>query len=137
MPYTTYDGYERGYRQPPIEIIPKIADALGISPNDLVGWNDLIETAKKQETVLEVAKSSQKTLTSDVLSPTVSKQSNLVRDLSNLIQAALGPIEYDKLIFSLDKLNTAGQSEAVKRVEELTEIPRYQKDPSDQDGNND
>lgn len=33
--------------------------------------------------------------------------------------------EATKLLKAFDKLNTAGQSEAVKRVEELTEINKY------------
>lgn len=38
------------------------------------------------------------------------------------------------LLDSFSKLNENGQHEAVKRVEELTEIPRYQKEKSPEDG---
>lgn len=34
---------------------------------------------------------------------------------------------------AFDRLNDEGQQKAVERVEELTEIPRYQKDPDSQD----
>ena len=33
---------------------------------------------------------------------------------------------------ALDKLNDAGQEKAVERVEELTEIPKYQRDPDEE-----
>jgi len=45
------------------------------------------------------------------------------------------PIHQRFLLEYLDKLNLAGKNEALKRVQELTEIPRYQKDndPAKQD----
>lgn len=45
-------------------------------------------------------------------------------------QAALAANPYKDLLNSLfDQLNDEGQSKAVERVEELTEIPKYQKEP--------
>lgn len=35
--------------------------------------------------------------------------------------------DYEKLIENYNKLNTLGKGEAIKRVEELTEIPKYTK----------
>lgn len=36
MPYSTYDGYEKGYRTPDIDVLRLIADALGISIHNLI-----------------------------------------------------------------------------------------------------
>ena len=39
-----------------------------------------------------------------------------------------------QLICAFSRLNPSGQKEALKRVEELTEIPRYQKEKNPADG---
>lgn len=36
----------------------------------------------------------------------------------------------ERLLYAFDQLNESGQAKAVERVEELTEIPKYQKKPS-------
>ena len=38
----------------------------------------------------------------------------------------------EKLFLAFNKLNEAGQKKAIERVEELTEIPKYQKKKDDQ-----
>lgn len=59
-----------------------------------------------------------------------------ISELENTVKAVFGVDDIHRRISeSLMRLNQTGQHEAVKRVEELTEIPRYQreKSPSDSD----
>ena len=41
------------------------------------------------------------------------------------------PSKEQKILLAFDKLNAKGREVAVKRVEELTEIPKYQRKPRD------
>lgn len=45
----------------------------------------------------------------------------------------LGATNYHALLNAFKNLNTIGQEKAVERVEELTEIPKYQRDPDKQE----
>lgn len=44
----------------------------------------------------------------------------------------LGGKRIERIVYAFDNLNDAGQQEAVKRIEELTEIPRYRAEPAPQ-----
>ena len=43
--YSTYDGYETGYREPKLETLQKIASALGVPLSQLLTQNEQIGTA--------------------------------------------------------------------------------------------
>lgn len=49
---------------------------------------------------------------------------NLIKELDDIKRAELR----EKLLIRFDKLNPAGKSEAIKRIDELTQIPAYTKD---------
>lgn len=85
--FSTVQKYENGLVEPPISIVPEIAEAIGVSPIELM------ETAIPWP-----------------------------GDLQKAVDARE---RREQLISSYDRLNAAGQEEAVKRVEELTEIAKY------------
>lgn len=100
----TIRQYELGKRQPRLEQLRRIADALGISLDLLLSKDEAnlydIGVSEGQEALIQV-----------------------YRDLDgysfNRIEAFL--------IHAFSILNDEGQKKAVERVEELTEIPRYRR----------
>ena len=94
------------------EAVKKIADFLGVSYEYLQGWNSI-----EDETKLYM------------------KYFFPEHDNSfSLSLALIDDLTKGRLINAYGKLNRAGQMEAVKRIEELTEIPRYTK-PDTEQGN--
>lgn len=90
----TIQQYELGKRQPRLEMINRIAGALGIGIRRL--YPDFqIDDWKKTETYKDTH-----------------------------LENTLDPLR-PELLSHFQELNTSGKAEAVKRVEELTEIPRY------------
>lgn len=77
----TVQQYELGKRQPRLEQIYNIADALNIPPEELLGLEHLEPGT-----------------------------------------------DADKLLLFFDRLNASGRQKAIERVEELSEIPRYNLD---------
>lgn len=94
--------YENGKQNPKLETLQKIADALEVSINVFFDFKYMVEVEKN----------------------VMSNDDQIRRLLS--YHKALNPNEED-LVSKYRKLNKIGQSEADKRVEELTEIPRYTK----------
>lgn len=107
---TTIKQYELGKRQPKLEMLYKISIALGIGIEKLIGievfdsgnefqrsWNKLSEKAFSNN-----------------------------NDKLTIIHKVYTE-EEQQIIKSLNMLNENGRKEAVKRVEELTEIQKYQK----------
>jgi transcriptional regulator with XRE-family HTH domain len=100
----TIQQYELGKRQPRLEMINRIAAALGIGIRRL--YPDFqMEDWKETETY----KNAQ-------------------------LKNKLDPLRND-LIAHFQELNEDGKTEAVKRVQELTEIPRYKYNPEDNTAN--
>ena len=90
----TIQQYERGVRQPRLEQLLRIADALDVS---IFYFTDAENENGDDQIVTAVEES----LDADIAIERIGK--------------------------SLYKLNQAGKTEAVKRVEELTEIKKYQR----------
>ena len=100
--------YETGARNPKIETLSEIASALGVHVSELVGLNPSVETPENRSAMNEVAKM-------------LIRSGLIIRD---------NPSE-EKLYAAYRKLNEQGQQKAVERVEELTEIPKYQRQPEE------
>ena len=98
IPYSTYSNYENNNREPSLEQLRKIADALEIDTAMLMNVAPLLNV-RDDGSLLE-------TLAPKETTPTKNIQEN-------------------KLLSDFRQLNRFGQMEAVKRIEELTEIPRY------------
>lgn len=111
IPYTTlYSMVKRDGKKVEYETLEKIAQALDISVND----------------ILEI--------------PDASSLPGLIdsayMDNEEKIPNVNEIYRQEKLMEYFSLLNQDGQEKAVERVEELTEIPKYQKDPPPEDSGN-
>lgn len=117
IPYQSIGQWERGLRSPKIETLQKIAEALGVEPWQLMGYDGSIR--------VDTGKHSDKPL------------SEQIEDLHKAMQRlgeAFKPTDDEMLkmncnaVFScMEKMNRAGQAVAVKTVKTLSEMHEYQK----------
>ena len=126
----TIQQYERDKREPKLDTVVKIAEILSIQPWALFGGelegDDMIAFELSDEQ-LELLKTfgmkSDETYFFTPGSP----------EADAIIEAILGLTSekksIHKMLMAFQKLNHAGQQIAIERVEELTEIPKYQKKP--------
>lgn len=105
IPYSTYSNYENDNRTPDSETLQKICGILNISMQDLIGQSATGNIGDGTERISEL-------MYRPIVPFTPENMAAMARE--------------NILITSFRKLNIEGQNEAVKRVEELTEIPRYQ-----------
>lgn len=134
--------YEKGQRQPRIEQLRAIAAALGVPIAQLLPpdnyWEDAdgnghtepMEPPKKAHPKAPVFKygpvSSHAMLT---IHPDENTEEGrrFIEAEKELVKIALSTTPKDRIDAALDRLNDEGQEKAAERVEELTEIPKYQK----------
>lgn len=108
---STISKYELGHREPSLDTIQRIADALRIEFFDLVVPTG--DQASVDGLLTEVEDAKKRGL-------------RVVWKNDNLYLTA--PSKEQKILLAFDKLNAKGREVAVERVEELTKIPEYQKD---------
>lgn len=111
---STISKYELGHREPSLDTIQRIADALRIEFFDLVVPTG--DQASVDGLLTEVEDAKKRGL-------------RVVWKNDNLYLTA--PSKEQKILLAFDKLNPDGQKVAIERVEELTEIPKYQRKPGD------
>ena len=103
--------YERGVVNPKYETIIRFADALNVEPREILG-NAFM----------------------DVVSPEVERLAHSVDDTTDIrlyLSGRVVPVTIqERLNEAFSELNKEGQKVAVERVKELTQIPKYQKDPA-------
>lgn len=108
--------YEAGDREPKIETIQKIANSLGVSAtalkNDYATFKN--EVISNSPLLCVTQKDPDNWLFREHLQSRIIAELNMTEDKQMLI------VDYNKL-------NQKGQEEARKRVNELTEIPKYKK----------
>lgn len=112
--------WENDLRNPKKETLTKIADALDVSVSDIC--------SDELKRIFKMSDESRKLFeeTHDTLS-----QYTLALEQAHAIEV-LGGEKIERIVYALDKMNDDGQQEAVKRVEELTEIPRYRAETAPQ-----
>lgn len=130
--------YEKNQRQPRLEQLQRIADALGIQPWELSeDVHDITEIATALAEYKGILKAILETgylppQLNEHISKYVSESAEIT--LFNIGQRLLTAKESSQTSLSditaellelFEQLNTDGQQKAVERVEELTEIPRY------------
>ncbi len=114
--------YESGRANPKIETLKKIAIALDVSVSDL--RDDFFDFKDKVISDSAALRAAQKHGSGDWLFKGLLKK-YLIEELD------MTDDKY-QLLFEYNKLNQTGQEEALKRISELTEIPRYT-EPDDSD----
>lgn len=117
---STIRKYESGRLNPKIGTLQKIADALGVSGFDLMP-EELLDANKVDDYVKE------HNLNADEVA---GYYSGLANEAVSRLGEALKDAKETALIRHFRTLNDNGQSVAVERVQELTQIPAYQR-PAD------
>lgn len=106
IPYSTYSNYENNNREPNLEQLKKIADVLMVP---ITNFTEMGYIMGLKEDELRHGLDGMK-----------------LGITTQQIYDFLAEDEY-KLLSTYYKLNDEGKTEAIKRVDELTEIKRYQK----------
>lgn len=119
IPFQGISQWENDLRNPKLETLQKIADAIGVPISDLVG---LPIDAKTMESILCDSKHATTFETDEHIG--VKSRSGFVRFRKDYL---LYKENSARLKAAFDNLNETGQQKAVERVEELAKIPDYQK----------
>lgn len=118
---STIRKYESGRLNPKIGTLRKIADALGVSSRDLIP-KELLDANKVDDYVKE------HNLNPDEVAD---YYSGLANDAASRLGDALKNAKEVSLIHHFRNLNDNGQTVAVERVQELAQIPAYQRPAED------
>ena len=118
---STIRKYELGLLNPKIETLEKIANALGVSVSVFRDFSEYKQNIINNNPALSAYQRLGALEDSDLGKAAL--QHSIIESL-NITE------DKQKLIFDYNKLNKSGQAEARKRIEELTEIPKYQKNGS-------
>lgn len=100
LTYSTYSNYENNNRTPRYDILKQIATGFDVSVDELISASFIapMETALEAEEAERIIE-------------------ELEKDTTRMLDV--------EILQNFRKLNKSGQTEAAKRVQELTEIPRY------------
>ncbi len=110
----TIRQYESGKRVPKTVQLFSVADALGITPFDLRG--EPIPTSYNDGKISFFDQDGNETLRADPV-----ELQRVVNEMVNKVH----PTNESLLLNAFEKLNMKGKNEALKRVNELTEIKKY------------
>ena len=122
IPFQGISQWERDVRNPKYKTLQNLANALGVE------WTDLVPEEEQGNVVRDHAR--------EVLGAADKAVAAIEQEIEEsclqtdaivaLISLCVEPTTSKKLINNFLALNSAGQEKAVERVEELTEIPKYQ-----------
>lgn len=130
---STYSNYENGHREPPFEIILESARILKVAASDLMGndW-DKYDNILANEFAIpsETVEKNRKLLIGKI--DNVVNHQIAIDTIADSIDIDLSNYELTEnestILDYLGRLNTTGQDEAIKRIEELTHIEKYTKE---------
>lgn len=132
----TIQQYELGKRQPRLEQLQKISDALEVSLSDLIGnnYNDISEKsfqlhAVTKEREIALKDNLQKIWKECGFSSLNPPKTEADRDKVIEMSAKFEMLEH------FEKMNLIGKQKAVYQVELISKIPEYQKNPQQNRGN--
>jgi transcriptional regulator with XRE-family HTH domain len=103
LTYSTYSNYENNNRTPKYSILKQIATGFDVSVDELISASFIapmeidLKTTEEAERIID----------------------ELEKDTTRMLDV--------EILQNFRKLNKSGKTEAAKRVQELTEIPRYTK----------
>ena len=131
--YVGISQWENNLRNPKIGTLKKIADALGVPLGELSGLDDAVDSLSKSGLSLEDV-SEEMSVPLDTLRHVLDNDeipSDFVQKVASVATALSSELERDtrRLTRAFFALNYVGQQKAIERVEELTEIPKYQRQP--------
>lgn len=110
---STICNYESGSRESPsTPVIAALADALQVPFSELLSREELTKRFPKTSVQIQIPRELVEEMLADDLIDD--------KDPQESIDAT-----QNKLFDSFQKLNSAGKAEALKRVEELTQLPQY------------
>ena len=124
----TIRRYELGRLRPKYSTLQKIADGLGVMAADLVDYSDAEQVHRVSNAVSEEGKEAQDgKIVLDVKN--ISKSLEIILATAEKENYHADAEARNKLqaISLLEKLTADGQAEALKRLEDLTYNPKYQK----------
>ena len=101
LTYSTYSNYENNNRTPKYSTLKQIAVGFDVSVDELIHSSFIAP----MESDIEIAKEAERII------------DELEKDTTRMLDV--------EILQNFRKLNKCGQIEAAKRVQELTEIPRY------------
>ena len=122
--------YEAGKRSPNTETLRKIMSALGIEYywDFMSSMLDNTEEMRRAEQLLNRIKSDERQAKVRLYGEKAVSENEAEEEKIEEIYSSECT---ERIVFALAKLNASGQEKAVERVEELTEIPKYQISPDD------
>lgn len=138
IPYQSVSQWERDTRNPKIETLQRIADALDTPVEVLLGIGDSIGpvgttgTAFMEELAQGAIDAMNHSHTHYAHSLGIASFGKF--KLVDALPAKSLKSTQVRISAALDKLNEDGQQKAVERVEELTEIPRYRRQDAPPEG---
>lgn len=118
----TISKYETGAIEPTVSQLIKIAEVLSVPLSDLLG----IEPEGDKESDRQLLARLLSEYAAEHGDESAEHFKNLIYFDENGLRFRDGG-SFDRLVTLFDSLNDDGQQKAVERVEELTEIPKYQK----------
>lgn len=128
IPFQSVSQWERDLRNPKIETLLRISAALKVDVNWLMNGQTLEQRDQAMKDHVARRFSELKERTSDKWK----KESEEIEAMLSELEAEKDAPSELKILQAYHKLNLDGQYEAVKRVEELTEIPKYRRTTTSQ-----
>ena len=132
----TLQQYERGVREPKLEQMQKLASALGVSFGELFAQEPSCVSGIFSGLVSPEDIAKEMNIPVELVMRAIENPDSVPIALREKIGAVGAILSLDlppltRISQSFSKLNREGQEKAAERVEELTEIPRYQKEKDD------
>lgn len=132
----TIQQYELNKRNPKIEQVAKIADALrlgySVSSHGVISFHDFVDAASPDPVVVDFNNQQLSSISTNERDFMQKEMQKVIRDG---ISMNLSENEFS-IVSRVKKLNNLGQSKAIEQIELLTKIPEYRKD-EDSDKNAD
>ena len=119
--FVNISQWENGTRKPKYETRQKIADALGVTVDYLLGRTNQPNVRLATQEDIERYFGRTSYITEDGVAVLAAKPDMSAHDLKKCNE------NYSKLCAAFDRLNETGQKKAVENVEDLAKIPEYQK----------
>ena len=126
--YQTLAQWENDLRNPKYDTLQRIAAALDVPVPELMGLEQIDRITWGHEVKPKGTHKAPPMVMFDKETIRKAIESAYSADSSSILSELESMPEYKALVqidYALSKLSLEGQQEAVKRVEELTEIPRY------------